>query len=159
VLLDYCSWTEKKGIKVDPLTRYGIPVEHLRQLVKDESIETRPGDILFIRSGFTKVYEALTEAEEANLEQRKEGTFIGVESSLEMASWIWENQFAAVAGDMPGFEQSPIWNSQVQLHQWLLAGWGCPIGEMFYLEDLARECEKLGRNTFFLSSVPLKVSF
>ena len=124
MLLDYCSWTEKKGIKVDPLTRYGIPVEHLRQLVKDESIETRPGDILFIRSGFTKVYEALTEAEEANLEQRKEGTFIGVESSLEMASWIWENQFAAVAGDMPGFEQSPIWNSQVQLHQWLLAGWG-----------------------------------
>lgn len=158
MLLDYAAWTEKKGIKVDVLTRYGIPAAHLRQLMEEENIVTRPGDILFIRSGFTKAYEALSEAEQASSPQLKEGTFIGVESSMETAKWIWENQFAAVAGDMPGFEQSPIWNSEVQLHQWLLAGWGCPIGEMFYLEDLARECKKLGRNTFFMSSMPLKVS-
>ncbi|RFU25714.1 hypothetical protein B7463_g10627, partial [Scytalidium lignicola] len=157
VLLDYVAWTEKKGIKVDPLTRYGIPVEHLRQLVEEENIVTRPGDILFIRSGFTKAYEALSDVEKAESPRLKEGTFIGVESSIEVARWIWENQFAAVAGDMPGFEQSPIWNAPVQLHQWLLAGWGCPIGEMFYLEELAKECQRLGRNTFFMSSMPLKV--
>lgn len=158
VLLDYYSWAARNNIEYDPFTRYAIPVPHLKRLVEEEGIDIQPGDVLFIRSGFTKKYESLTPAEEESLPARKEGTFVGVESSLETARWLWENQFSAVAGDMPGFEQSPIWNSEVQLHQWLLAGWGMPIGEMFYLEDLARECERLGRKTFFISSMPLKVS-
>lgn len=83
-----------------------------------------------------------------------------------MLEWIWENQFAAVAGDAPSFESSPVGRGKAYegkdgmwvLHQWLLAGWGMPIGEMFDLEELARHCESVGRWTFFLSSVPLKVS-
>ena len=90
--------------------------------------------------------------------QRKESTLIGVQSNFEMARWLWENHFAAVAGDMPGFEQAPLWEAEVQLHQVILGGWGMPIGELFDLEELARECKRLGRNTFFVSSVPLKVS-
>jgi hypothetical protein len=31
------------------------------------------------------------------------------------------------------------------LHEVLLAGWGCPIGELFDLEKLAEQCRKLGR--------------
>ncbi|PYH87526.1 hypothetical protein BO71DRAFT_436639 [Aspergillus ellipticus CBS 707.79] len=38
---------------------------------------------------------------------------------------------------------------------WLLAGWGMPIGEMFDLEPLSRECRARGRWSFFFSSVPL----
>jgi hypothetical protein len=44
------------------------------------------------------------------------------------------------------------------LHQWLLGGWGMPIGELFDLEGLAAHCKETRRKTFFLSSVPLKVS-
>ena len=32
-----------------------------------------------------------------------------------------------------------------------------PIGEMFDLEALAAQCKRLGRYSFFLSSVPLHV--
>jgi hypothetical protein len=32
-----------------------------------------------------------------------------------------------------------------------------PIGELFNLEDLARTCKELGRTSFFVSSVPLRV--
>jgi hypothetical protein len=157
VLLDYAAWAAKHNIKVDVFTKYGIPVSHLKQLVEEENIVFHSGDILFIRSGFVETYDNLSTIEEANLPQRKDATFIGVESTVEMARWFWENEFAAVAGDMPGFEASPIWDSDLQLHQWLLAGWGMPLGEMFYLEDLAHECKRLGRNTFFVTSVPLKV--
>ena len=90
---------------------------------------------------------------------------MGIESTVEVLEWLWENQFAAVAGDSPSFESSPVGGGKGQddvplivLHQWLLAGWGMPIGEMFDLEELARHCGECGRWSFFLTSVPLKVS-
>lgn len=49
-------------------------------------------------------------------------------------------------------------NEKYVLHEWLLAGWGMPIGEMFDLERLAETCHRLSRWEFFLVSVPLKVS-
>jgi hypothetical protein len=36
-----------------------------------------------------------------------------------------------------------------------LGGWGMPIGEMFYLEKLAADCEKDNVYTFFFTSAPL----
>ncbi len=70
--------------------------------------------------------------------------------------------FAAAAGDAPCFEQAPVegshtmtggiwkgetWEEEMQhgglLHQWLLSGWGLPIGEMFDLEALSAKCREL----------------
>lgn len=136
-----------------------IPPQHLEQLMQEENIVTRPGNIVFIRSGFIKAYEALAPAAEAALPPSKGRQVISVEPSLDIARWVWKNQFAAIAGDMPGFERAPeIPGADEPLHQWLLAGWGCPIGEMFYLEELAKELARLGRHIFFVSDVPLKVS-
>jgi hypothetical protein len=44
------------------------------------------------------------------------------------------------------------------MHEVLLAGWGCPIGEFFYLEELAEQCVKEQRWTFFVTSEPCNVS-
>lgn len=133
----------------------------------------RPGDILFIRSGFTAAYNALSPSETLGLSKRPSADFIGVEPTVEILEWLWESQFAAVAGDSPSFERSPVGRGKtneegdpspppppppVVLHQWLLGGWGMPIGEMFDLEDLAKHCRECGRWSFFLSSVPLKAS-
>jgi hypothetical protein len=43
------------------------------------------------------------------------------------------------------------------VHEVLLSGWGCPIGEMFDLEVLAEECKKRARYSFFFCSSPLHV--
>jgi hypothetical protein len=43
------------------------------------------------------------------------------------------------------------------LHPVLLAGFGMPIGELFDLEDLAAQCTKAERWTFFFTSEPLNV--
>jgi hypothetical protein len=80
-----------------------------------------------------------------------------VESSEKTLRWLWETGFAAVAGDMPGFEAWPCQNTQYMLHEWLLAGWGMPIGEMFDLERLSEECRKRKKWSFFFSSAPLRV--
>ena len=118
------------------------------------------------RCGFTAAYNALSPSEQLALSKRPSTDFIGVDPTEEVLEWLWEHQFATVAGDAPAFECSPVGGGKgehdvpppVVLHQWLLGGRGMPIGEMFDLEELARNCRGCGRWSFFLSSVPLKVS-
>ena len=38
------------------------------------------------------------------------------------------------------------------LHEILLSGWACPIGELFDLEELAQHCKHQGRWSFFACS-------
>lgn len=70
-----------------------------------------------------------------------------------MRDWLHDCYFAGVAGDSPTFEVWPVPKLD-HLHQSLLALWGCPIGEMWDLEVLARKCRERGRWTFFMSSAP-----
>ena len=164
ILLDYCSWASKNSVPLEPLSSTGIPFSHLQRVITDQNVTFRSGDILFIRSGFTAAYDALSPAEQLALSKRPRPEFMGVEPTKENLQWLWESQFAAVAGDAPAFERSPVGQGKdendapppVTLHQWLLGGWGMPIGELFDLEDLAEHCRKTGRWSFFLSSVPLK---
>lgn len=176
-MLDYASFARRRGITISALSSSAIPLSELKQLVEEEGITFKTGDILFLRTGFTEAYEALTPEEQRAIPQRPSPDFIGVDATREMLQWIWESGFAAVASDAPSFERAPIsgphtakglqwageeWEDEIigggLLHQWLLAGWGLPIGEMFDLEALSQKCGELGRLSFFVSSVPLKVS-
>lgn len=47
------------------------------------------------------------------------------------------------------------WNSV--LHEYLLALFGCPIGELWDLEALSRLCEKNKRWSFFFASAPINI--
>ena len=161
---------------MDAFASTAIPFDHLEELVREQGVSFRAGDILFLRAGFTTAYDALSAEEQRVLPERPAPDFLGVEPSARTLRWLWESGFAAVATDTPSFEQAPVagphtetggvwkgepWEEVLQggglLHQWLLGGWGMPIGEMFDLEALARKCKEQGRWTFFVSSVPLKV--
>ncbi|KAF1963687.1 hypothetical protein CC80DRAFT_460618 [Byssothecium circinans] len=176
VILDYPRFLARKGRgAVDALTAVGIKAGELREMVREAGVETREGDLLLLRTGFTRAYEGLGEGERVRFGER-EPRFLGVESSREVVEWIWECGFVGVAGDAPSFEMSPLvgehnkpggiwkgesWEEEMQggglIHQWCLAGWGVMIGEMFDLERLCEKAVKLGRSTCFVSSVPLKV--
>lgn len=56
-----------------------------------------------------------------------------------------------MAGDQPTFEGWPSLQ-EWSLHEVLLSGWGCPIGELFDLEKLSVHCEKEKRWSFFVTS-------
>jgi kynurenine formamidase len=161
VLLDYAAWAQEKSIELTPFESTQIPFAHFESLIKEWNITFRPGDILFIRSGFTVAYNALTEEQKKAIPDRPTADFSGIESSEGTLRFLWNNQFAAVAGDAPSFERGPTTGPHADpryiLHEWLLGGWGMPIGEMFDLEKLSETCKKLGRYTFFVSSMPLKV--
>jgi Putative cyclase len=159
VLLDYQLWAESQGIITNTvaMTTHSISLADLHAVADSQNVSFQPGDILFVRSGYVKAFNSLSEAEAQRLVAEPNPPAIGLESSKEILRWIWDNKFAAVAGDHPSFEAWPCQDTKYFLHEWLLAGWGVPIGELFDLEALAVECMKLKKWSFFFSSMPLKV--
>lgn len=138
-------------------------IAEIQAIVAEKQIELRHGDILFVRVGLTAHYNALSHEEQQLFPDRQPGGHLGLEATQDSMRWLWDRRFAAVASDSVGFERGPATGSynhpDLSIHQWALAGWGLPIGEMFDLEVLAKKCAERKRWSFFFCSVPLKVSF
>lgn len=158
VLLDYASWAEKNNISVNHFSPHAITVATLNEIAASQGTELRKGDILFIRSGWVQAYSKLSDKEASALADIPVPPAVGIESSEETLRWLWSTGFSALAGDHPSMEAWPCQNPQYMLHEWLLAGWGLPIGELFNLERLSDECKVHKKWSFFFSSMPLKVS-
>ncbi|KAL5322038.1 hypothetical protein ACEPPN_010006 [Leptodophora sp. 'Broadleaf-Isolate-01'] len=157
VLLDYAAWAKSQGITPALRATTEITVTDLEAIASAQGVVFQPGDILFVHSGFVKSLERIPDEEASAYAANNPPSAIGVKSCEESLKWIWEKQFAAVAGDMPAFEAIPFQSTTHWMHEWLLAGWGMPIGELFDLEKLAEECARLKKWSFFFSSVPLNV--
>jgi hypothetical protein len=161
VLLDWYSWSRKNNITLSPFQTGAVELSHLKSIISENNITLRPADILFIRVGFTAEYHKLSAEQQVNFPNRSPGGLLGVEANRESLRWLWETQFAAIASDAAGFERGPAtgpYNEpDVSIHQWCLAGWGMPIGELFDLDELAEQCRARNRWSFFLQSMPLKV--
>ncbi|OAX81470.1 hypothetical protein ACJ72_04187 [Emergomyces africanus] len=158
VLIDYASYASKKGIKYSTFSTHQIRLSDILEIAADCNLTFKRGDILFIRIGVTYEWDNIMTADQKraySINQRPEHA--GVEASTEMLRWLWDTGFSAVAGDAVSWEVYPPQSPDIFLHEYLLAGWGVPIGELFDLEVLSRTCQELGRWTFFLSSVPLNM--
>ncbi|CAA7260603.1 unnamed protein product [Cyclocybe aegerita] len=154
ILLDYFSYAQQKGINV-PNRHHGITAQDLDECAALQGVSFEQGDILFIRMGFIHWYENATE-EERRATQLGPTNVVGMKQGQEEIEWLWNHHFAAVASDAPAFEARPNplpWN----LHDYLLALWGTPIGELFDLEGLSKACRELNRYTFFVTSSPLNI--
>jgi kynurenine formamidase len=164
VLIDYASWAEKQGIKYSTFSTHEVKLADIENIAQECRIEFQKGDILFVRIGMTKEWDT-----KMNLDHKrayaanKSPEHAGVEATQDVLRWIWNNKFAAVAGDAISWEVFPANNKnkkeedKVFLHEYLLAGWGMPIGEMFDLEALAKICQEEQRWTFFVTSAPFNM--
>lgn len=116
-----------------------------------------------LRTGTDAALKALSPSAQQALAARPEPNFVGLEATRATLRWLWAAGFAAAASDAPSFERGPVMGAHHDpahvLHQWLLAGWGMPIGELFDLEGVAAECKRQGRWAFWFGSVVLNVSF
>jgi hypothetical protein len=182
VLIDYYRWRLIQGKPFDTMSAHPITQEELVACARDQGLEFKQGDILFVRSGWRVGYEQLSP--EARLQWGSSPqAWIGVETNLKTLEWLWETGFSACAGDAPGWEcleggkapsPEPAMRGYIS-HEIMIAGWGMPLGktallcaggrfwltatgEYFDLEALSEECHRQKRYTFFVSSMPLHVT-
>jgi hypothetical protein len=80
-------------------------------------------------------------------------TIPGLDSSTDMAAYLWDLHIAALAADNYAVEVDP--GATDSLHHNLLALCGVPLGEYWFLEALAADCVEDGVFEFLLTSAPL----
>ncbi len=154
VLLDYARWAAARGIAYSPGDRHEITAAALQTVAQDQGVAFQVGDILLVRSGWIAWYEALDDAARVATAVPPH-TAVGLAQGDDTLRFLWDSGFAAVAGDAIAFEAFPAHPTHGFMHETILALWGMPIGEMFYLEDLAADCAADGRYTCFLTAAPL----
>lgn len=107
VLIDYASWAEKNGIQYSTFSTHQIKLSDILQIAEECNITFQKGDILLVRIGVTKEWDTvMTDAQKQAYSDNSRPEHAGVESSTDVLRWLWDNGFAAIAGDAISWEVS-----------------------------------------------------
>ncbi|MGP6177763.1 cyclase family protein [Microbacterium sp. A196] len=134
---------------------YAITVEDIESTIaaQGESARVGRGDIVLVRTG-----------QFARTRRQGWGEYAGGSApglSLTSAGWMHRTEIAAIATDTWGFEVRPNEfdvPAFQPLHQVAIPNMGLTIGEMWNLDELARECAVRGRWDFMLTAAPLPIT-
>jgi kynurenine formamidase len=146
VLLDVA-----RHLGVDRLPKgHAITPEELDATAAAQAVEVRAGDILLVRTGHVPYFYHLAD----KTEFWKDGA-PGLGNAC--LDWIADHDIAALAMDNVAITVQPT-EPPVSIHTLLLVDLGLPLGEIWWLDDLAAACAAENRYEFFLAAPPLNVS-
>lgn len=130
---------------------YEITGEDLSAAEERQGICVEGGDILLVRTG---VMQWFLEGDAPRFMGDQSGLGIGC------ARWLRERDVAAVALDNAFCEVTPsrIFGARIPFHQVAIRDIGLMLGEMFNLEELARDCAEDGVWTFQFCGAGLKIT-
>jgi kynurenine formamidase len=153
VLADVARYLAARGTPVDPHRELALPASLLAEVLEHQGTELRSGDILLVRTGFLAGYLQAGPREREDFQARQE--FPGLAADEDMARFLWDHRFAAVAADNHSVEHQPGDPAAGFLHRRLIALLGFALGEWFDLEALAADCARDGRYSCFFAGAPL----
>jgi kynurenine formamidase len=162
VLLDAAGYMERRGSPLDATTRFTMDGAFLEEVAQAEHVRLEPGDIILLRTGWLAWYKSLDEAGREALR----GTLHpgaggmacpGLDPGQTTAAWVWDRQIAAMAADNVALEALPVDAKVGFQHRRLIALQGMPIGEVWDLDELARDCAEDGVYECMLVSAPLNL--
>ena len=156
VLLDVASHEAEMGRPFRPDERLCISADMLDEVARSEGVSVERGDVLLVRTGWTGWYTALSQAERDRIDRTTPQP--GLEAVEHTAEWLWDHHVAAIAADNLSLESMPLdFREGHFLHFWLIPCLGMPIGELWWLDDLAAACTRDRRWKFQVVSAPLNV--
>lgn len=104
MLIDYATWAEKQGINYTTFSTHQISLGDILKIAQECNITFQKGDILFIRIGVIKEWDAMTVAQKQQYSDNPNPEHAGVEATTDVLRWIWDTGFAAIAGDAISWE-------------------------------------------------------
>lgn len=154
-----------RGVLVDLFARYGrtrevVGYEALMAAISEAGVTVEEGDILVLRTGFAQVILEMNRAPVAEVLETSCAALDGRDGRL--LDWITETGIAAIACDNYAVEAYPARPAEgpgpaLPLHHHCLFKLGLPLGELWYLEELAEWLAANGRHRFLLTAPPLRL--
>jgi kynurenine formamidase len=133
----------------------------LEEIMAADGVVVEPGDMLLLHTGFaTKVLEWNREPDPVQIHTMCAYLDARDPSLLE---WIAESQISALVADnyavegLLGKDRDPGRHSFLPIHHLCLFELGVPLGEMWYLHELASWLRAHGRSRFLLTAPPLRL--
>jgi hypothetical protein len=174
VLADVGRWRAAQGRPLVHDTPDPVTGAELLACLADQGTEVREGDVLLVRFGWIEWYLRQDAAKRAWLADPATFASAGFHPGEDTARTLWNLHIAALACDNPGVEIWPRGSHlpdaeaaealadprrihEVFAHAILLPMLGLPLGEMFFLDDLALDCAVDGRYEFMFTSAPLNL--
>jgi hypothetical protein len=115
VLVDYVRYAEKKQISYDPLGPHAISLREIQDIITEEHLDIRQGDVLIVRCGLSKYVRQAGPEDRSPFDSN---VHVGVDPHPELLEWLWNQNVAAVAGDAVSFEAVPASDGSCKHIQW-----------------------------------------
>jgi kynurenine formamidase len=139
----------------------GVDRAMLEEIMAADGVVVEPGDMLLLHTGFaTRVLEW-----ERNPDPKKIHTMCSYLDARDasLLEWIADSQISALVADnyavegLLGKDRDPDRHSFLPIHNLCLFRLGVPLGEMWYLHELAAWLRAHGRSRFLLTAPPLRM--
>lgn len=133
---------------------YAITEDDLEHASRAQGVPVRRGDALLIRTGWVARWYRATPAERETYYDVAPGL------GLSSAEWLFDREVACVGLDNVAAEVKPAEDSvsMLPLHPILIRDIGLTVGELFWLEDLARVSAAEARWECLFVGQPLRLS-
>ena len=161
------SCVQGRGVLVDLYAHHGtaraeVGYDDLMRIMEADRVEIETGDILVLHTGWSQMVLDMGKRPDAQLLHASCAVLDSRDPKL--LQWITDSGIAAIAADNfavedarkpvePGFQ-----GSRVPLHEHCLFKLGIPLGELWYLSELAAWLRKEGRSRFLLTAPPLRLT-
>ena len=139
----------------------GVDRTTLEEIMAVDNVVVEPGDMLVLHTGFaTKILEWDRTPDPAQLFT----TCCYLDArDASLLEWITESQISALVADnyavegLLGKDREPSRHSFLPIHHLCLFKLGVPLGEMWYLHELATWLREHDRSRFLLTAPPLRL--
>ena len=159
VLVDIAAYMSRQGRPLNYWESFSVDPALLQEILASQKIALEGGDILLLRTGWLNWFLNLPPEEQGKLGDPVDNAFVspGLSPLPDMVAFLWDNQVAMVAADNLGVEKFPLTASDGQLHRRVIPLLGMPLGEIWWLHDLAEACAGDEIYEFQVIVVPLNL--
>ncbi|HEX4015239.1 MAG TPA: cyclase family protein [Frankiaceae bacterium] len=139
----------------------GVNLETLQEIMAADNIVVEPGDMLLLHTGYaTRILEWNRTPDPRKLFTT--GSYLDARDDA-LLQWIADSQISALVADnyavegLLGKDRDPSRHSFLPIHHLCLFKLGVPLGEMWYLHELATWLREHQRSRFLLTAPPLRM--